>query len=526
MKNIRDKYSFYTLMLIIVAMLIGGWNNCQAQPTVALIPIDGLWYTWTVDDGVLYDDGDAGGNYTNDGLGALTIYPTDQSNTKIYLRFIEFRVENQASCNYDYLEVYDGDDMSNLIGKYCGTSLPDVVQSTHITGAVTLLWSSDGSVTDTGFKIDVSVINPMITVELGDRNSQLTDGRVPSYGYYDYSWSGLMWGQADMGVPVIIENIQFDVVNDINTTINNQKIYLAHTSANMFPDGMEPTEFSGPWTNWTLVYTGDITWVQGWNNITLDASFVYNGLDGLLVKTVNEDGSWVSAYPEYRYTSRANTVVYNYADGGFPEPSGFRNSVRPNMRFGSGGGSALPIELLSFGVESNDTNDVVVEWTTASQSNNDYFTVQRSVDGYEWEEVTKITGCGNCNSQIDYIYLDRDPYNGVSYYRLMQTDYDGNFEIFAPQSVTVANYLTIGLHIIPNPAIDNIQLELVYPDPTHREYNHDVRIYNSDGTEVYKKFYMGELESFDIDIKKLKPGYYIVNTKSDQTKGVGKFIKE
>jgi hypothetical protein len=526
MEKFKEKYSVYTLMLVVVALFIGGWNSCQAQPAITLMPVDGLWYTWTVDDGILYDDGNVAGNYTNNGLGALTIYPTDQANTKIYLRFIEFRVENQASCDYDYLEVYDGDDMSNLIGKYCGTSLPDVVQSTHITGAVTLLWSSDGSVTDAGFKIDVSVIDPMKTIELGDRNSQLTNGRVPSYAYYDYSWSGLMWGQADMGVPVIIENISFDVVNDINTTINNQKIYLAHTSANSFPDGMEPTEFSGPWTNWTLVYTGDITWIQGWNNIILDASFIYNGLDGILVKTVNEDGSWVSTYPEYRYTSRSNTVVYNYADGGFPGPSGYRNSYRPNMRFGSGEGGALPIELLSFGVSADDLNQAVIEWSTASQIINDYFTVQRSIDGYEWEDVSKVTGCGNCNTQIDYSYIHTNPLVGLSYYRLMQTDFDGNFEIFHPESITIKDVRTVGLHIIPNPAIDVIQLELVYPDPLHRDFNHDVRIYNSDGVEVYKKFYMGEIENFNIDIKKLRSGYYIINTKSSHLKTTGKFIKQ
>jgi hypothetical protein len=308
--------------------------------------------------------------------------------------------------------------------------------------------------------------------------------------------------------------------------MNNQKIYLAHTSANMFPNGTEPTDGSGPWTNWTLVYAGDITWTQGWNNIALDVSFVYNGVDGLLVKTVNEDGTWVGTYPEYRYTSKANTVVYNYADGGFPGPSGFRNSLRPNMRFGFGGGGALPIELLSFDASTNESNEVVVDWSTASQNINDYFTVHRSQNGYEWEEVTQIPGCGNCNTQIDYQYIDRVPYVGVSYYRLMQTDYDGNFELFPPKSVTVKNEQTIGLHIKPNPAIDYIQLDLVHPDPTYHEYNHNVKIYNSSGVVVYKKFFIGELNEFNIDIKKLKPGYYIVNTKSDQTKGVGRFIKE
>ena len=523
MENTKDKFKFYTLILIILTLLCGGYH-IYAQPTVTLMPIDGLWYTWTVDDGVLFDDGDDGGNYKNDGLGALTIYPTDQANTKIYLRFIEFRVENQASCNYDYLEVYDGDDMSNLIGKYCGTSLPDVVQSTHITGAVTLLWSSDGSVTDAGFKIDVSVINPMITVELGNRNSQLTDGRVPSYGYYDYSWSGLMWGQADMGVPVIIENIQFDVVNDINTTINNQKIYLAHTSANMFPDGMEPTEFSGPWTEWTLVYTGDITWTQGWNNITLDAPFVYNGLDGILVKTVNEDGSWVSSYPQYRYTSRANTVAYNYADGSPPGPSGFRNSLRPNMRFGSGGGSSLPIILTSFTGEATENGSVNLNWEVLSQVNNDYFTIERSLDCREWEIVGKINGAGTNNMEMNYNLLDGHPHLGLSYYRLSQTDYDGNYEIFPPISIEVSDEYTVGLNIIPNPAIDNIHLELVYPE--HHPLNHNVKIFNSNGEEVYKMFYIGELEEFNIDIQKFVPGYYIIKSKSDNMIGEGKFIKK
>lgn len=186
----------------------------------------------------------------------------------------------------------------------------------------------------------------------------------------------------------------------------------------------------------------------------------------------------------------------------------------------------LPIELLSFGAETNDVEEVVVEWSTASQSNNDYFTIQRSDDGYEWLDLTKINGCGSCNNEIDYTYLDWNPYTGLSYYRLMQTDYDGVFEIFDAVSVNVNSNNTIGLHITPNPAIDNIQLELVYPDPLHRDYNHDVRIYNSDGVEVYKKFYIGELEDFNIDIKKLKPGYYIVNTKSNRINGVGKFIKE
>ena len=190
-----------------------------------------------------------------------------------------------------------------------------------------------------------------------------------------------------------------------------------------------------------------------------------------------------------------------------------------------GGGGALPIELLSFDAESTAANNVSVKWSTASQTINDYFTVQRSLSGFHWEDIAQIPGCGNCNTQLDYSYLDRNPYGGISYYRLMQTDYDGNFEIFSPQSVTVSDGRTIGLHIKPNPAIDNIKIDLVW-NGSNAPTNHDVRIYNANGVEVYKMFYIGKLNDFGIDIRALKSGYYIVNSKSNGLPGFGKFIKD
>ena len=191
-----------------------------------------------------------------------------------------------------------------------------------------------------------------------------------------------------------------------------------------------------------------------------------------------------------------------------------------------GGGFALPIDLISFGIGANDLDQVVIEWSTASQVNNDYFTIQRSKDAYEWEDVKEIPGAGNTNSQMDYHFIDPNPYSGLSYYRLKQTDYDGKFEVFSPKSVSIKHEKTIGLHIQPNPAISYIQLDLVHPNPNIHPYNHDVRIYNTSGEEVYKMFFMGELNNFEIDVRKLNKGYYIVKSKSDQLKGVGKFIKE
>ena len=85
-----------------------------------------------------------------------------------------------------------------------------------------------------------------------------------------------------------------------------------------------------------------------------------------------------------------------------------------------------------------EQDGVLVQWSTASQVNNDYFDVQKSIDGYEWKDGVRMPGAGNSNSQIDYSWFDASPSWGVSYYRLKQTDYDGKSEVFQPVSVFVA----------------------------------------------------------------------------------------
>lgn len=86
--------------------------------------------------------------------------------------------------------------------------------------------------------------------------------------------------------------------------------------------------------------------------------------------------------------------------------------------------NALPIELLSFKAEAL-ANTVKLTWETASELNNDYFTVLRSKDGENFEEITTILGAGNSNEVLAYSFIDERPFNGLSYYKLMQTDFDG-----------------------------------------------------------------------------------------------------
>ncbi|RLD55710.1 MAG: hypothetical protein DRJ01_16260, partial [Bacteroidetes bacterium] len=90
------------------------------------------------------------------------------------------------------------------------------------------------------------------------------------------------------------------------------------------------------------------------------------------------------------------------------------------------GDYVLPIELVDFNANVVG-NNVELNWTTTSEINNDYFTVERSIDAINFEIVDDISGAGNSNKSINYKLVDYSPYQGISYYRLKQTDYDGKY---------------------------------------------------------------------------------------------------
>lgn len=99
------------------------------------------------------------------------------------------------------------------------------------------------------------------------------------------------------------------------------------------------------------------------------------------------------------------------------------------------GGSAtldctvLPIELSLFSGQS-ENNYNLIKWTTVSEINNDYFLLERSNNGYNWEVIHTENGAGNSSITLDYRYLDYTRNPGVNYYKLSQVDFDGKSEEF------------------------------------------------------------------------------------------------
>jgi hypothetical protein len=94
----------------------------------------------------------------------------------------------------------------------------------------------------------------------------------------------------------------------------------------------------------------------------------------------------------------------------------------------------FPIDLLSF--ESKVHPEYIeLNWVTATELNNDFFTLERSSDLYSWEIVGYVQGAGTTSEVQNYNFRDYSPREGISYYRLKQTDFDGQFEYFGPLSV-------------------------------------------------------------------------------------------
>jgi hypothetical protein len=156
-----------------------------------------------------------------------------------------------------------------------------------------------------------------------------------------------------------------------------------------------------------------------------------------------------------------NVSSINYRTGAVNGGSGVQ--IRQNsiyFRYFDVMPSPLPVELISFKASKVNPNQVQIKWSTASEKNNDYFTVERSHDGSSFSEVSRMKGAGNSSSPKNYSIIDKDPLEGVNYYRLIQTDFDGTSEIFKPIAVDLGtNKSSIAkARVVSNPFIDNFSV--------------------------------------------------------------------
>jgi len=423
--------------------------------------------------GNFYDSGGPGGNYSNNEFTITTLCP-DIAGECINAFFNSFDVEN----NFDFLTVYDGNSMAApVIGQYTGNALAGLtVQATNASGCLTFLFESDASITRPGWNASIScaecgtpppaVVQDCIggttvcsdatfsgnsagsgaVTDLNSSNqgclaggenqtswylfSPATDGNVgftlsPNFGVdYDFAvWGPFPPGSTSADVcPPPSPPIRCSFASGFSTwnATGSYNTGIGHSA-------YSAPQFGSPFVTYTEGAGGN-GWVSG---ITVSAGQVY-------VLVID---NWSS-----------NSTPFN---------------LNWNLQNGASLDCApLPVELLELtGAREGDHN--VLRWKTASETNADYFEIQRSDNGVDYRPISTVNAAGFSSNTQSYVYRDEFPESRSFYYRLKQVDFDGAFEYLGPVFINNQAKLPQFGKPYPNPTENGVaQIDVNFPYAT------------------------------------------------------------
>lgn len=169
--------------------------------------------------------------------------------------------------------------------------------------------------------------------------------------------------------------------------------------------------------------------------------------------------------------------------------------------------SPLKVELISFIAQPLGTNEIGLAWKTATETQNDFFQIERSTNGINWISIGKIAGNGNTSQEVSYHFTDLNPNTGVNFYRLKQVETSGNFSFSAIRSATTHTKYE-NLSVFPNPTNGNIQVKGVF------EGNNTLQLFNLLGelvqvNAISQNISLGTVE---LNLEQLQPGVYILKS--------------
>jgi hypothetical protein len=228
-------------------------------------------------------------------------------------------------------------------------------------------------------------------------------------------------------------------------------------------------------------------------SISLSFSYHMSGINmGELHLDIFSDGAWtediMTPISGDQGAAWLNQVVNLDAYAGKVVSLQFRGITGPEFEsdiaiddIGVSATPTLAVELASFEAEYRESGDVDLRWATLSETNHDYFSVERSADGREFEALMQVTGSGNSNFLQSYQARDTEPFFGKNFYRLKQFAMDGSITL--SEIVEVERPIT-GVfevsEVYPNPADDAASIDLIV-DESQRIY---IQLYNQLGQPV------------------------------------------
>ncbi len=176
-------------------------------------------------------------------------------------------------------------------------------------------------------------------------------------------------------------------------------------------------------------------------------------------------------------------------------------------------GISFPVEWLSFSAEPGG-GKVILSWTTGSELNNDFFAVERSLDGLVYEHLGQVAGSGTSLLQQNYQFADEKPLSGKGYYRIRQVDLDGAFDFSSVLTVEYSADIW-KIRAYPNPVVDQLYVE---------SPGGNLLICNMMGQEIAQ--YPLATGYNVLNLEALQPGQYIARiVHKNQLLGIFQFLK-
>jgi hypothetical protein len=291
---------------------------------------------------------------------------------------------------------------------------------------------------------------------------------------------------------VASKTISLNVTDPVSGDVNAYQLYL----------GFQITTAG----NYYLEYTGGTAEINGADaNSSTTATYSSYKVAGLLQLTgvLQKNGS-VNSYWNDKFL-----YFYNWIIGA--------GTLCGRVPVNAKANCALPVDFINIDATKYGSS-ILVSWTTGKEKNNAYFVVERSIDGFNFESIGRVTGNGNTNTNSNYSYIDYQPYNGVAYYRIIQVDVDGHTSFSSEVSINFNKdnglmnvYLNQGKIVVDYVLLNNDDLYLHLMDAL--------------GQEVYKEVRTCTKGSSKIELScDLSQGMYYVNVISREAGMEGKKI--
>ncbi len=281
---------------------------------------------------------------------------------------------------------------------------------------------------------------------------------------------------------------------------------------------------AGTYTFWLTSDDGSWMWLGGnalATNPTNGTAFINNG--GLhSAATVSAavtltDNCWQDFKVHFGENTGQNRCNLEYASTGL----GITRQAVPGPAFCPCMSNAvLPVELKEFYGKAS-RNNVMLYWSTATEKNNQKFTVYKSINGSKWWVLGQQNGAGTSSSTKNYSMMDADPLMGPNYYYLEQTDADGTMKKFEVMMVDFSKSEDY-VKLFPNPFEDKLSIT----SSTEWSDSDSFELYDALGNRLPMPVMRSNAYSIELNTAQLPPGTYLVKIKTSYQVIVRKLLKK